>query len=108
MNRIWTRTLPALGLLALLAGCAQSGPFARGTAYRCDNGVNFTLLAGESVSLQGFRGTELLLRDAGGMGPNQAVYSNPQVRVETGLGADGREALLEGLVPGTRARCRAQ
>ncbi|WP_198972780.1 hypothetical protein [Xylophilus sp. ASV27] len=106
MNRIWTQALPALGLLAVLAGCAQSGPFARGTAYHCDNGVNFTLVAGESVTLQGFRGTEMLLLDAGGIGPTQAVYSNPQVRVATGLGADGREALIEGLVPGNRSRCR--
>ncbi len=89
-----------------LAGCASgSNPFSPEVAYRCDNGL--TLLMNpkdDSVALQGGRGTQLLLRDAGGVG-NQAVYSNPDVRLTTGLGADGRGAELEGVVPNTRARC---
>ena len=95
---------PALGLAALLAGCT-TGPLARDTRYRCDNGMRLSVHAAESATLQGYRGAELLLRDAGGVGPEQAVFSNPQVRVQTGFGADGREAKIQGQIPGGQARC---
>jgi hypothetical protein len=103
------RTLTGAGLLAIclwLAGCASgSNPFSPEVAYRCDNGLTLLLNPkDDSIALQGGRGTQLLLRDAGGVG-NQAVYSNPEVRLTTGLGADGRGAQLEGLVPNNRARC---
>ncbi|WPB57190.1 hypothetical protein [Xylophilus sp. GOD-11R] len=93
---------------ALLSGCA-TGPFANnfaGTAYSCDNGVAIRVKEDDgSAMLQTGRGAEALLRDAGGVGPEQVVYSNPQVRFETGLPPDTRGASLEGAVPNGRARC---
>jgi len=92
---------------ALLSGCA-TGPFVNhsaGTRYSCDNGSEIVVRSDGSATLQGGRGTVVLLRDAGGVGPAQAVYSNPQVRLETGLGDDARGAQIVGLVPGGGARC---
>ena len=39
-------------------------------------------------------GSDVLLRDAGGITPQQTVYSNARMRAEFGLGASGREAIL--------------
>lgn len=97
--------LPLLVVVGALAGCATGNPFAPDIRWRCDNGLMLKLNPGDgSVAMQGGRGTQLLLRDAGGMG-EQAVYSNPEVRATTGLGADGRGAEIEGMIPNTRARC---
>ena len=104
------RVLAATALVtgsALLSGCA-TGPFANhfsGTGYTCDNGVTVAVKSDGSATLQTGRGAMVLLRDAGGVGPLQAVYSNPQVRFSTGLAPDGTGALLEGLVPNGGARC---
>jgi hypothetical protein len=92
---------------ALLSGCA-TGPFANhfsGTGYSCDNGVTVAVKSDGSATLQTGRGAVVLLRDAGGVGPQQAVYSNPQMRFETGLAPGGNGAFLEGLVPNNSARC---
>ncbi|QHI98720.1 hypothetical protein GT347_12395 [Xylophilus rhododendri] len=103
-----TAALALLPLAAALGGCA-TGPFANhfsGTAYRCDNGVAVRVKETEGrATLQTGRGTEVLLRDAGGVGPQQAVYSNPQVRLQTGMDPEARGAFLEGMVAGGKARC---
>ncbi len=57
-----------------------------------------------SAELKGARGDDVLLRDAGGQG-TQTVYSNPRIRAEFGLGANGREAVLQYLQPPLVARC---
>ena len=64
--------------------------------YRCDEGVAFTVrFADDSATIDaGPRGSEVLLRDAGGTTPQQTVYSNARMRAEFGLGASGREAIL--------------
>ena len=51
--------------------------------------------------MPGSRGNDVLLRDAGGMTPQQTVYSNARMRAEFGLGASGREAILR--YPGAAA-----
>lgn len=102
--RATIRMVGASGVIAL-AGCAGGNPFSPEVAYRCDDGLTLLMNSSDdSVSLQAGRGTQLLLRDAGGVGM-QAVYSNPEVRLTIGLGADGRGAALEGNVPNGRARC---
>ena len=53
----------------------------------------------------GSRGNDVLLRDAGGVTPQQTVYSNPRVRAEFGLGTGGREAILRYLSPQLIANC---
>lgn len=100
-------TLAVLTSVTLLAGCG-SNPMAKyfaGSPYQCDNGVTVAVRDDGSATMQTGRGSERLLRDAGGVGPAQAVYSNPQVRFSTGLPPDGRGAELEGMVPNGKARC---
>ena len=53
----------------------------------------------------GQRGSEVLLRDAGGATPQQTVYSNARMRAEFGLGASGREAMLRYASPPLVAHC---
>lgn len=97
-----------LPLAAALAGCS-TGPLARyfpaATDYQCDNGISVAVERDGKATMQTGRGAVLLERDAGGVGPEQAVYSNPQVRFETGLPPDARGAALEGMVPNGKARC---
>lgn len=101
----------AAGLLlaaAVLAGCSSGplAPYLPTTAdYRCDNGVSIAVDRDGKAILQTGRGVIVLERDAGGVGPEQAVYSNPEMRLETGLPPDARGATLEGLVPNGKARC---
>jgi hypothetical protein len=73
-----------------------SGPAEAQARYRCEQNIEFTVrFADDSARLDaGPRGSEVLLRDAGGTTPLQAVYSNPRVRAEFGLGVSGREAIL--------------
>ena len=74
--------------------------------YRCDQADGFEVVFGaDSAVLTGQRGRQELLRDAGGLTPQQTVYSNATVRVEFGLGPDGREALLRTLKPAAVRRC---
>ena len=52
------------------------------------------------------RGEVRLGRDAGGLTPRQMVFSGPDLRIEFGLGADGRDALLQVLEPPELLHCR--
>ena len=81
---------------ALLAACASPGaPVPPGALYRCDQAVEFRVrFVDDSAVIDGTRGFEVLLRDAGGVTPEQTVFSNARVRAEFGLGANGRDALL--------------
>ena len=97
------------GMAAALSGCAgmrEAGASAPApTRYRCDGGLEFTVrFADGSAILKGARGDDVLLRDAGGEG-EQTVYSNPRMRAEFGLGADGREAMLHYPVAPLATRC---
>ena len=76
--------------------------------YRCDQGIEFTVRFGDDSALIASpkRGSELLLRDAGGVTPQQAVYSNARLRAEFGMGASGREAELQYLPEPQVAHCR--
>ena len=83
------------GALAL-AGCAgmKSGDPSAMPLYRCEQDLQFTVkFVNDTAVLKGGRGDDVLLRDAGGEG-EQTVYSNPRMRAEFGLGANGREAVL--------------
>jgi hypothetical protein len=101
-----------------LSGCAplslSSEPRAAGQEqlpgtprYRCDQGIAFTVRFedGTAVVDAGQRGSEVLLRDAGGATPQQTVYSNPRMRAEFGLGTSGREAMLRYASPPLAAHC---
>jgi hypothetical protein len=99
----------ALAGLATLAGCAgltggnSSGGSA--TAYRCGQGMQFNVrFVDNTAVLQGPRGDDVLLRDAGGQGA-QTVYSNARLRAEFGLGEGGRQAALHYLGQPLVARC---
>ena len=66
-----------------------------GVAYRCDQGEVFNVTFGNNAAvLTGPRGRQELLRDAGGLTPQQTVYGNAAMRAEFGLGSDGRQAVL--------------
>ena len=74
--------------------------------YRCDQGIEFTVrFTDDTAVLDGSRGNEVLLRDAGGATPQQTVYSNLRMRAEFGLGANGREAILRYAQPPLAAHC---
>ena len=115
MNKVWQARMTTLMLGGMLAGCAGTGTgtgaaiSSAGSApfYQCEHGITFTvkfadntaLLSGvrmpsSSTGSPGARNQDLLLRDAGGQGAQQAFYSNPRMRAEFGLGASGREAIL--------------
>lgn len=86
---------------------AASAPPAALQRYRCDQnfeiGVRFT--DDSAVIDAGARGNDVLLRDAGGLTPQQTVYSNQRLRAEFGLGASGREAILRYLSPQLVVNC---
>jgi hypothetical protein len=67
-----------------------------GSHYRCDGGAEFRVRFAEDAAVldSPTQGSEQLLLDAGGVTPQQTVYSNARMRAEFGLGADGREAKL--------------
>lgn len=82
------------GVVALTA-CAGPGRSSGAQLYRCEQGITFKVrFVDDSALLEGARPDGVLFRDAGGQGPQQAVYSNATMRAEFGLGANGREALL--------------
>lgn len=112
-------TRVALALLALwislLSACTSvpvspvtldpSAPPARMT-YLCGQADGFNVTFGQdSAVLTGPRGRQELLRDAGGLTPQQTVYSNASFRAEFGLGPEGREAVLRTVKPQTVLRC---
>ena len=83
--------------LVLLTGCAteNSGTASTGQRYGCEQGIEFSVkFVDDSALIDSSRGYNVLLRDAGGQGEGQTVYSNAVVRAEFGLGASGREAVL--------------
>ena len=104
MNR-----LIAMTLCALLSGCATESNMlktAEADRYRCENDIAFTVrFADDSAAINSNRGYEVLYRDAGGLTPNQTVYSNPRMRAEFGLGTTGREAILRYLRQPLVVRC---
>lgn len=85
----------ALGACTI-ATAPSTGPAAALAHYRCEHGIEFTVrFVDDSAMLDaGPRGSDVLLRDAGGATPQQSVYGNPRMRAEFGLGASGREAIL--------------
>jgi len=98
--------LPIEPPLAVTA--VQPTPDAGRTLYLCDGGQAVVVQdEGDTVRLSGLpRGEERLGRDAGGLTPQQAVFSGPTLRIEFGLGADGREMQLQSLQPPELLRCR--
>jgi hypothetical protein len=101
-----------------LGGCASVGlspesPATAGTQasgtqrYRCDQGVAFTVRFTDDTAVvdAGPRGSDVLLRDAGGATPQQTVYSNSRMRAEFGLGVSAREAMLRYASPPLAAHC---
>ena len=83
--------------LVLLTGCAAGnlGSSSADQRYRCEQGIEFSVkFVDDSALIDSSRGYNVLLRDAGGQGEGQTVYSNAVVRAEFGLGAGGREARL--------------
>ena len=109
MEKRWRSMVGGAGLVlaaVALAGCASSDREILGAQhFTCDNGVTAIVRRDGTVTVQAGRGPEMLLRDAGGATPSQAVYSNAQMRLETGLGPDGRAGRIEGMVPNRSARC---
>lgn len=110
----------AMAVLAvLLSACvtAPSSPVARAPeagiaswaisqTYRCNQAEGFQVTFGtDSAVLTGVRGRQELLRDAGGLTPQQTVYSNASFRVEFGLGPEGRDAVLRVVKPSAVLRC---
>ena len=93
----------------LLAGCAGPGAPTLSTEsprYRCENGIELSVrFVDDTAVLDGPGGRNVLYRDAGGVGPQQTVYSNRRMRAEFGLGTTGREAILCYLLQPLVLRC---
>jgi hypothetical protein len=92
----------SLLLCAMLSACSMTRqavgldtPRLLAVHYRCDHGTEFLAnFTADTVVLDSTRGQETLYLDAGGQGAAQKVFSNPRMRAEFGMGADGRQALL--------------
>ncbi|MCY7372062.1 MAG: hypothetical protein LH479_14675 [Polaromonas sp.] len=98
----------------VLAGCAAPGKdtapppgaASAGQLYRCDQNTEFRVrFVDDSAVIDGTRGLDVLLRDAGGVTPEQTVFSNPRVRAEFGLGTNGQQALLHYPAASLDLRC---
>ena len=78
-----------------------ASPAASLPRFRCEHDIEFTVRYADDTAVidAGPRGREVLLRDAGGLTPQQSVFSNPRLRAEFGLGAGGKEAVLRYLAP---------
>lgn len=103
------RIVAVMALLGLgvLAGCAGVGAAPGQPVYRCDNGLEFTArFVDDSVVLKGAGVEDVLLRDAGGQGEQQPVFSSARLRAQFGLGASAREALLQYAAPPLAVRCQ--
>jgi hypothetical protein len=103
-------TLAGMGALAGCAGTGvpgMGGTLAQGPLYRCDNGAQWRVqFVGDTALISDASGQEeVLLRDAGGQGPQQAVFSNSTLRAQFGLGAEAREAALHYFAPPVAVRC---
>ena len=100
--------LPAAALLAACAGPGAPPPGAppSGELYRCDQALEFRVrFVDDSAVIESRRGLEVLLRDAGGVTPQQTVFSNARVRAAFGLGANASEALLHYPLESLELRC---
>jgi hypothetical protein len=88
------------------AAASPAGP-ASLQRYRCDQNFDFSVRFTDDSAVidAGSRGNDVLLRDAGGVTPQQTVYSNPRLRAEFGLGASGSEAILRYLAPQLVVNC---
>lgn len=75
--------------------------------YRCDNNIAFTVRFGDGTADidAGSRGQDALLRDAGGLTPQQTVYSSTRLKAEFGLDPAGRGAKLNYAAPALEAHC---
>jgi hypothetical protein len=75
--------------------------------YRCDHDIVFTVRFNDGTATidSGGRGIDTLLRDAGGVTPQQTVYSSTTVRAQFGLSPEGRGARLNYLSPALEATC---
>lgn len=106
--KLLAKMCKAAPLLAAVLLSACAGPANRSGLpfYRCEHGIDFTVkFADDSAVLEGPRTSELLFRDAGGLGPSQPVYRNAKMRAEFGLGVNGREAVLSYPALPLEARC---
>jgi len=104
--------LTGIAAAAVLCGCAIAPSTPEGPAsaarYRCDHGIAFTVRFGDDAAVLEAAppvGNETLLRDAGGITPQQTVYSTTRMRAEFGLGASAREAILRMPSPPLVAHC---
>lgn len=105
MNKSSVKRMGLL-LCGVLAGCAGKGWHADAPLYRCEHGIEFRVrFIDNTALLDGSRGSELLFRDAGGVGETQTVYTSPQMRAEFGRGPGGREAILRYPLLPLVARC---
>lgn len=99
----------AITLCCLLASCATDSSMLKAEEaerYRCENDIAFTVkFANDSATVTSNRGSEVLLRTAGGLTPGQSVFINPRMRAEFGLGTTGREAILRYLLQPVVVRC---
>ena len=88
-------------------GAAQSGVDPLAMHYRCEDASEFTVrFADDGAVIDApARGSEQLLRDAGGVTPQQTVYSNGGLRAEFGLGGRGDQASLHYLSPPLQLHC---
>lgn len=101
--------LALAGFLGALAGCAGTGGGQAQTQaprYRCEQGIELSArFVDDTVVLKGRGAQEVLLRDAGGQGPQQAVFSNARVRAQFGLGPEARQARLQYFQPPLLVQC---
>ncbi len=88
-------SLTGLCSLLMLPGCATQGSGTSGERYRCEQGIAFSVrFVDNSAIIDSTTGSDVLFRDAGGVTPQQTVFSNTRVKAEFGLGESGREAVL--------------
>jgi hypothetical protein len=75
--------------------------------FRCDHDIEFTVHFGDGTAQidAGPQGSETLLRDAGGVTPQQTVYSSTRLKAEFGLGPGGDEAVLHYAAPPLEVHC---
>lgn len=91
------------------AASAVAAPPPDPAQHTCDGGrIVFLRFGEDSLVVEGADiGSAVLLRDAGGVGPRQSVWSNEKLRVETGLGDDGEQVHIQLLgVSGATWICR--
>ena len=105
LKNVPARSLATLSALAMLSACSGFGGSA-GPHYRCEHGIEFNVkFVDNTAILSGSGGHDVLLRDAGGQGEKQTVYTNPRMRAEFGLGSSGKEAILRYPLLPLAARC---